>query len=140
MGRPYEYVPRLSRGLQTMMTASEKQEIERLAEALAEATGESPVEALLSALNEESLTGRRPAADGFRIKAELERLLKAAREMAQAYSSLGLTPSPASGLRKARLRRFLEEEIWPSIPPSLRGKPISRAEREEILGYGPEGV
>jgi antitoxin VapB len=42
--------------------------------------------------------------------------------------------------RASRLRRFLEEELWPQIPDDVRGKPITRAEREEILGYGPEGV
>jgi antitoxin VapB len=36
--------------------------------------------------------------------------------------------------------RFLEDEIWPHIPPDLRGKTMTKAEREEILGYGPEGV
>lgn len=42
--------------------------------------------------------------------------------------------------RGRRLRRLLEDEIWPQIPPGVLGKPISREEREEILGYGPEGV
>jgi antitoxin VapB len=42
--------------------------------------------------------------------------------------------------RAERLRRFLEEEAWPQVPPDLLGKPISKAEREAILGYGPEGV
>jgi antitoxin VapB len=41
--------------------------------------------------------------------------------------------------RLHRLRRLLEEEIWPQIEDA-RGRPISKAEREEILGYGPEGV
>jgi hypothetical protein len=38
------------------------------------------------------------------------------------------------------LREFLEREIWSQIPSDLRGKGISKREREEILGYGPEGV
>ena len=42
--------------------------------------------------------------------------------------------------RVARLRRFLEQEVWPTLPPSVRGKSLSKQEREEILGYGPEGV
>ena len=42
--------------------------------------------------------------------------------------------------RVARLRLFLEQEVWPSLPPSIRGKVLSKKEREEILGYGPEGV
>ncbi|MFN8202180.1 MAG: type II toxin-antitoxin system VapB family antitoxin [Solirubrobacteraceae bacterium] len=39
-----------------------------------------------------------------------------------------------------RLRRVLEEEIWPLVPDDVRGKPITKTEREEILGYGPDGV
>lgn len=42
--------------------------------------------------------------------------------------------------RAEHLRRFLEREVWPQIPPDELGKPISRAEREEILGLGPDGV
>lgn len=42
--------------------------------------------------------------------------------------------------RAARLIRIYEEEIWPSLPPDVRGRPITKAEREEILGYGPEGA
>lgn len=41
--------------------------------------------------------------------------------------------------RRERLRRVLEEEIWPNIPPDVLGKKITKAEREEILGYGPDG-
>ena len=38
------------------------------------------------------------------------------------------------------LLRFLETEIWPQIPEDLRGRPpMTKAEREEILGIGPEG-
>lgn len=38
------------------------------------------------------------------------------------------------------LLRFLEQEIWPSLPSRLLGKRISRKERERILGYGSDGV
>ena len=42
--------------------------------------------------------------------------------------------------RRARFRRVLEEEVWPLIPPEqLDRPPMTKAEREEILGYGPEG-
>lgn len=44
-------------------------------------------------------------------------------------------PNPAD-----RLRRLLEREIWPALPPALRGKRITKAEEEAILGYGPDGV
>jgi antitoxin VapB len=37
------------------------------------------------------------------------------------------------------LRRFLADEVWPQVPPDVLGQPLSRAEREAILGYGPDG-
>ena len=40
----------------------------------------------------------------------------------------------------AALRRFLEREIWPVVPRRVRGRRITKREREEILGYGGEGV
>lgn len=42
--------------------------------------------------------------------------------------------------RRERIRRVLEEEIWPLIPPEqLDRPPMTKAEREAILGLGPEG-
>ncbi|GAB1858866.1 type II toxin-antitoxin system VapB family antitoxin [Flavobacteriaceae bacterium MHTCC 0001] len=38
-----------------------------------------------------------------------------------------------------RVIRFLEEEVWPQIPPELFRKGLSKEEEEEILGYGKEG-
>lgn len=43
-------------------------------------------------------------------------------------------------LRGERLDAFLREEAWPQVPAHVLGQRISRAEREAILGYGPEGV
>ncbi|HEY7953412.1 MAG TPA: type II toxin-antitoxin system VapB family antitoxin [Solirubrobacteraceae bacterium] len=51
---------------------------------------------------------------------------------------LALTATPAA--RGEGLRRFLEQEAWPQIPAEVLGRPISRAEREAILGYGESGV
>ncbi|WP_245573201.1 type II toxin-antitoxin system VapB family antitoxin [Amycolatopsis benzoatilytica] len=42
--------------------------------------------------------------------------------------------------RLKQMRRVLEEEIWPLIPPEELGKPISKEEWEDILGFGPGGV
>ncbi|HRN68453.1 MAG TPA: type II toxin-antitoxin system VapB family antitoxin [Promineifilum sp.] len=41
---------------------------------------------------------------------------------------------------EARLHAFLENEIWPQVPPELLGKPITKEEEEAILGYGELGV
>jgi antitoxin VapB len=49
---------------------------------------------------------------------------------------LSIRPTADKG---ARLERFLREEVWPHIPADVRGRGISKAEREEILGYGPDG-
>jgi hypothetical protein len=35
---------------------------------------------------------------------------------------------------------FLEERIWPTLPKGERGRRLSRAEDDELLGYGPEGA
>jgi antitoxin VapB len=42
--------------------------------------------------------------------------------------------------RAARVRSFLEREVWSRVPPEQVGKAPTRAERESILGYGEEGV
>ena len=39
-----------------------------------------------------------------------------------------------------RLRRLLEREIWPAIPAGVRGTRLSKAEEEQIHGYGPDGA
>jgi len=38
-----------------------------------------------------------------------------------------------------RIIRRLEDEVWSRIPPDQLGRAPTKAEREEILGYGPEG-
>lgn len=47
---------------------------------------------------------------------------------------------PAAAGKEARLQRLLRNRIWPQIPARLRGRGISKKERETILGYGPGGV
>jgi antitoxin VapB len=47
---------------------------------------------------------------------------------------------PSVRQREERLTRFLEEEIWPLMPPDQLGKPVSKAEREEILGFVEHGA
>ena len=42
--------------------------------------------------------------------------------------------------RHADLVRFLETEVWPQVPRKMLGGSTSKREREQILGYGPEGV
>jgi antitoxin VapB len=42
--------------------------------------------------------------------------------------------------RGARLRRFLEQEVWPAVPEKELGRRLTRRQEETILGYGKEGV
>ena len=42
--------------------------------------------------------------------------------------------------RRTRVLRFLEKKVWPTLPKTQIGRRLSRAEEDEILGYGPGGV
>ena len=42
--------------------------------------------------------------------------------------------------RRARVLRLLEQRVWPTLPAGERGRRLTRAEEDEILGYGPGGV
>jgi antitoxin VapB len=42
--------------------------------------------------------------------------------------------------KRKRIMHYMETEVWPNIPPELLGKTITKEEREEILGYGLDGV
>ena len=41
--------------------------------------------------------------------------------------------------RMARLTRWLEEEVWPTLSDEYKNKPFTKEEREEILGYNERG-
>ena len=82
-------------------------EVERLAEEIAMATGETKTEAIRKALLERK--GR-------------------------------LTSQALPEDRRARLRRFLEQDVWPKVPRRVLGRRMTKKEREEVLGYGPRGV
>ena len=46
----------------------------------------------------------------------------------------------SSSTRRARVLRFLEKRVWPGVPKGEVGRRLTRAEEDEILGYGPGGV
>ena len=41
--------------------------------------------------------------------------------------------------RVRRMTEYMQREVWPHILPEFRGKSITKQEREEILGIGPNG-
>lgn len=46
----------------------------------------------------------------------------------------------AGGQPRRDLQRFLETHVWPAIPRKVLGREVTKAEREEYLGFGPGGV
>jgi antitoxin VapB len=65
------------------------------------------------------------------------RAVKVALEERRARLNQWISPKA----RREALHRFLQDEIWSQIPPEqLGGPPLTKEEREEILGYGPDGV
>ena len=50
----------------------------------------------------------------------------------------GLARRNTQAPRARRLTLFLERRAWPMLPAKRR--PVTKAEREKILGYGPDGV
>ncbi len=47
---------------------------------------------------------------------------------------------PAVEERRARVLRFLEKKVWPTLPEGERGRRLTRAEEDEILGFGADGI
>jgi hypothetical protein len=58
-------------------------------------------------------------------RVEKERALKERRDR-------NVRPEPR---RMAQVLDFLENEIWSGIPRELLGRPITKKEREALLGY-----
>lgn len=50
-----------------------------------------------------------------------------------------LARSP-EGDRRTRIRDFLENEFWPLVRASKRGRRLTRKQQDAILGYGPDGA
>ena len=42
--------------------------------------------------------------------------------------------------RRRRVLDLLEKRVWPGHPAGERGRRLTRAEEDRILGYGPEGA
>ncbi len=81
---------------------------------------------------------------------EVERLAREVAEMTGETKTEAIRRALAERLERlgagegerpaARLHRFLEHELWPVVPEGERGRRLTAAEEDEILGYGAEGV
>lgn len=68
---------------------------------------------------------------------------RSASEIREAQADYETRATPVVADAKARLeviRRLLENEIWPQIPPEMIGQAPTKKEREEILGISEEGT
>jgi antitoxin VapB len=79
-----------------------------------------------------------------RLAAEVARMTRETkteairRALEERKKRLKLNGAHAGG-RAAQIKAYLEREVWPHIPPNVRGKKFSKQEQEEILGIGPDG-
>jgi antitoxin VapB len=88
------------------------------------------------ALNIKNLEVERLAADVARLTGEskTEAIRRALEERKRRLKNVSADD------RRTRALRFLEKKVWPALPKTEIGRRLSRAEEDEILGYGPGGV
>jgi antitoxin VapB len=47
---------------------------------------------------------------------------------------------PSIEQRRTRVLGLLEKKVWPTLPEGERGRRLTRAEEDDMLGFGPDGV
>ena len=62
--------------------------------------------------------------------------VKVALEERRQRSSTGIDPEA----RAAELMRWLREDVWPQVPPEIRGRPHDSRRDDEIIGYDEQGL
>jgi len=67
-------------------------------------------------------------------ESKTEAIRKALEERRRRLKGAGVTE------RRERTLKFLKTKVWPDIPRKELGRKLTRAEEDEILGYGAEGV
>ena len=88
------------------------------------------------ALNLKNAQVERLAAEVARLTGEskTEAIRRALAERRQRLAHV------SSDKRRAHVLKFLEQQVWSKLPKSERGRRLSRAEEDDILGFGPGGV
>lgn len=83
--------------------------------------------------------------------AEVERLAEEASRLAGETKTESIRKALEERLARLRLRvvkrdretevlRYLEREVWPTVPRRVLGRRLTRREEDQILGYGKEGA
>jgi len=88
------------------------------------------------ALNIKNPTVERLAGEVARLTGETktEAIRKALQDRKRRLVAIPL------GDRRAAVLAFLKKRVWTGVPKEEKGRVLSRAEEDAILGYGPEGV
>ena len=88
------------------------------------------------ALNLKNAEVERLAAEVARLTGEskTEAIRRALDERRRRLKSTSATQ------RRARVLRFLEKNVWKTMPAGELGRRLTHAEEDEILGFGPDGV
>ncbi len=88
------------------------------------------------ALNLKNVEVERLAADVARLAGEskTEAIRRALEERKRRLTGLSRAE------RRKRVLAFLERSVWPKLPRGQRGRRLSRAEEDDLLGYGPDGA
>ena len=60
------------------------------------------------------------------------------RALAERKQRLALRVDPAD--REGRVRRYLERDVWPLVPPDELGRRLTPEEEDAILGFGNDGA
>ena len=78
-----------------------------------------------------------------RLAAEVARMARETkteaigRALEDRKARLAFKTSPQDRLRQ--LKDYLQREVWPNIPPAVRGRKLTKRQREAILGLGHRG-
>ena len=91
---------------------------------------------VVMALNIKNIEVARLAAEVARLTGEskTEAIRRALEERRQRLRHV------STDNRRTRVLRFLKKKVWVTLPKAQIGRRLSRAEEDEILGYGPGGV
>ncbi len=90
----------------------------------------------------EELAGELSRLTGERATEAVERALLERKKRVQQLrqkqpETVQLTPEQRK--RYDEFMKTMEREVWSNIPRHLLGKPVTKEEREDILGIGPDG-
>lgn len=89
------------------------------------------------ALNIKNADVERLAEDVARLTGE-SKTEAVRRALSERKQRLAHRVDPAD--RAGRVRRFLERDIWPLVPPEEVGRRLTADEEDAILGFAPDGT